>query len=149
MPRRIPTRSQVTLAEEVEYLQRYLDLQKVRFGERLQVSIDIPAELLQAQVPNLLLQPLVENAIKHGIAKRVAGGAIRIAGARRNGNLWLRVHNDGPSLPGDWQATQFGIGIGNLRTRLQILHGSKFELQLRDADTGGVEVLVTLPLGKA
>ena len=67
-------RSQVTLAEEVEYLQRYLDIQKVRFGERLQVSVDIPAELLRAQVPNLLLQPLVENAIKHGIAKRVAGG---------------------------------------------------------------------------
>ena len=65
-------RSQVTLAEEVEYLQRYLDIQKVRFGERLQVSVDIPPEMLHAQVPNLLLQPLVENAIKHGIAKRVA-----------------------------------------------------------------------------
>ena len=142
-------RSQVTLVEEVEYLQRYLDLQKVRFGDRLQVSVDIPAELLQAQVPNLLLQPLVENAIKHGIAKRVAGGAIRVAGARRNGNLCLSVHNDGPSLPADWQATHIGIGISNLRTRLQILHGSEFELQLRDADTGGVEVLVTLPLRKA
>ena len=142
-------RSQVTLAEEVEYLQRYLDIQKVRFGERLQVSVDIPAELLRAQVPNLLLQPLVENAIKHGIAKRVAGGAIRVAGARRNGNLCLSVYNDGPSLPADWQATHIGIGIGNLRTRLQILHGSEFELQLRNADTGGVEVLVTLPFRKA
>ncbi len=71
-------RSQVTLAEEVEYLQRYLDIQKLRFGERLQVRVDIPAELLHAQVPNLLLQPLVENAIKHGIAKRIAGGTVRI-----------------------------------------------------------------------
>jgi two-component sensor histidine kinase len=142
-------RSQVTLAEEVEYLQRYLDLQKARFGERLQVSVDIPAELLQAQVPNLLLQPLVENAIKHGIAKRVAGGAIRVAGAHHNGNLCLSVHNDGPSLPADWQATHIGIGISNLRTRLQILHGSEFELHLRDADPGGVEVLVTLPLRNA
>jgi two-component system, LytTR family, sensor kinase len=142
-------RSQVTLAEEVDYLKRYLDIQKVRFAERLHVSVDIPAELLEAQVPNLLLQPLVENAIKHGIAKRVAGGAVRVSGARRNGNLCLSIYNDGPSLPADWQATHTGIGIGNLRTRLNILHGSEFELQLRDADTGGVEVLVTLPLKKA
>jgi two-component system, LytTR family, sensor kinase len=142
-------RSQVTLAEEVEYLQRYLDIQKVRFGERLQVSVDIPAELLHAQVPNLLLQPLVENAIKHGIAKRVAGGTVRVAGARHNGNLCLSVYNDGPSLPTDWQATHTGVGIGNLRTRLQILHGNESELQLRRADTGGVEVVVTLPLREA
>ena len=142
-------RSQVTLAEEVEYLQRYLDIQKVRFAERLHVNVDIPAELLQAQVPNLLLQPLVENAIKHGIAKRIAGGTIRVAGARRSGNLCLSVYNDGPSLPADWQATHSGIGIGNLRTRLKILHGSEFELQLRNADTGGVEVSVTLPLRNA
>jgi two-component system LytT family sensor kinase len=138
-------RPQVTLAEEVEYLQRYLDIQKARFAERIHVSVDIPAELLQAQVPNLLLQPLVENAIKHGIAKRIAGGAIRVAGARRNGNLCLSVYNDGPSLPADWPATHGGIGLGNLRTRLKILHRSEFELQLRNADAGGVEVSVTLP----
>jgi two-component system, LytTR family, sensor kinase len=137
------------LAEEVEYLQRYLDIQKVRFADRLHVSVDIPAELLQAQVPNLLLQPLVENAIKHGIAKRIAGGEIRVAGARRNGNLCLSIYNDGPSLPADWQVAHTGIGIGNLRTRLQILHGSEFELQLRNADAGGVEVSVTLPLRNA
>ena len=118
-------RSQVTLAEEVEYLQRYLDIQKVRFADRLQVSVDIPAELLQAQVPNLLLQPLVENAIKHGIAKRIAGGEIRVAGARLNGSLHLSVYNDGPSLRADWQANHTGIGIDNLRTRLQILHGER------------------------
>ncbi|MGA2188448.1 MAG: histidine kinase [Steroidobacteraceae bacterium] len=138
-------RSQVTLAEEVEYLTRYLDIQKVRFGERLQVNVDIPPDLLQAQVPNLLLQPLVENAIKHGVAKRLAGGTIRVTGARRNGTLCLSVHNDGPSLPADWQATHNGIGIDNLRTRLQILHGSDSALQLRNTDTG-VDVLVTLPL---
>jgi two-component system LytT family sensor kinase len=142
-------RSQVTLAEEVEYLQRYLDIQKVRFGERLQINVDIPAELLQAQVPNLLLQPLVENAIKHGIAKRVAGGTVRVAGACHNGNLCLSVYNDGPGFPTDWQATHTGVGIGNLRTRLQILHGKDSDLQLRRADTGGVEVVVTLPLKDA
>jgi two-component system, LytTR family, sensor kinase len=142
-------RSQVTLAEEVEYLQRYLDIQKVRFGERLQVSVDMPAELLRAQVPNLLLQPLVENAIKHGIAKRVAGGTVRVAGACHNGSLCLSVYNDGPTLTTDWQATHKGVGIDNLRTRLQILHGNQSELQLRRVDAGGVEVLVTLPLKEA
>jgi LytS/YehU family sensor histidine kinase len=139
----------VTLAEEVEYLQRYLDIQKVRFGERLQVSLDMPAELLRAQVPNLLLQPLVENAIKHGIAKRIAGGTVRVAGACHNGSLCLSVYNDGPPLTTDWQSTHKGVGIGNLRTRLQILHGNQSELQLRRLDAGGVEVLVTLPLKEA
>jgi two-component system LytT family sensor kinase len=142
-------RSQVTLAEEVEYLQRYLDIQKVRFGERLQVSVDIPAELLRAQVPNLLLQPLVENAIKHGIAKRVAGGTVRVEGTSPNGNLCLSVYNDGPDFPADEPATHTGVGIRNLRTRLQILHGNESELQLRQAETGGVEVVVTLPLKEA
>jgi two-component system, LytTR family, sensor kinase len=142
-------RSQVTLAEEVEYLQRYLDIQKVRFGERLQASVDIPAELLRAQVPNLLLQPLVENAIKHGIAKRVAGGAVRVAGACHNGNLSLSVYNDGPSVLAHWQATHLGVGLGNLLTRLQILHGNESGLTLRHADAGGVEVVVTLPFTEA
>jgi two-component system, LytTR family, sensor kinase len=142
-------RSQVSLAEEAEYLQRYLDIQKVRFGERLQVSVDIPEELLRAQVPNLLLQPLVENAIKHGIARRVAGGIVRVSGACHDGYLCLRVYNDGPALPADWQATHTGVGISNLRTRLQILHGDESELRLRRVDTGGVEVVVTLPLKEA
>jgi two-component system, LytTR family, sensor kinase len=142
-------RSQVALQEEVEYLQRYLDIQKIRFGERLQVSVAIPAELLRAQVPNLLLQPLVENAIKHGIAKRVAGGTVRVAGACYNGNLCLSVYNDGPSLTTDWEAARTGVGIGNLRTRLRILHGNESELQLRRADPGGVEVVVTLPFREA
>src|SRR6185312_8792666 len=117
-------RPEVTLQEEVEYLQRYLEIQKVRFGERLQVSMDIPAELLHARVPNLLLQPLVENAIKHGISKRVAGGAVRVAGAAQSGNLRLSVYNDGPTLPANWEAAQTGVGIANLRTRLRILHGA-------------------------
>jgi two-component system LytT family sensor kinase len=138
-------RSQVTLAEEVEYLQRYLDIQKVRFGERLQVSIEIPAELMRAQVPTLLLQPLVENAIKHGIARRVAGGSVRVTGARHDAVLCLTVYNDGPSASADWQTTHTGVGLDNLRTRLQILHGGEAELRLRRADPEGVEVVVTLP----
>jgi len=142
-------RSQVSLAEEVEYLQRYLDIQKARFGERLQVSLDFPAEVLRAQVPNLLLQPLVENAIKHGIAKRILGGSVRVAGACRDGLLRLSVYNDGPTLLTDWQATHTGVGIGNLRTRLHILHGNESGLQLRRAEADGVEVVVTLPFKEA
>jgi two-component system LytT family sensor kinase len=113
------------------------------------VSLDIPAELLRAQVPNLLLQPLVENAIKHGISQRVSGGTVRVAGACDQGNLRLSVYNDGPHLPPDWQAGNTGVGIGNLRTRLQILHGNQSELLLRRVDAGGVEVVVTLPLKEA
>ena len=106
-------------------------------------------EFTRAQVPNLLLQPLVENAIKHGIANRVAGGTVRVAGACYNGTLRLSVYNDGPTFPTDWQATNTGVGIGNLRTRLQILHGNECGLQLRCADPSGVEVLVTLPFREA
>jgi len=139
-------RAQVSLAEETEYLQRYVDIQRLRFGERLEVRVDIPETLLRAQVPNLLLQPLVENAIKHGISQRVAGGTVRVSGSGDDGHLCLRVSNDGPRLPADWEATHTGIGISNLRTRLQILHGDASALRLRSLDTGGVEVLVTLPL---
>jgi two-component system LytT family sensor kinase len=139
-------RPQVTLAEEVEYLQRYVDIQKVRFGARLRVSVDIPADLLDAQVPNLLLQPLVENAIKHGIATRVVGGDVRVTGARSDSGVHLTVYNDGPSFADDWQTNGAGVGLANLRTRLQILHGDASQLQMRRAGTDGVEVIVTLPL---
>jgi hypothetical protein len=142
-------RAQVTLAEEVEYLQRYIDIQKVRFGDRLRVSLDIPAELGQAQVPNLLLQPLVENAIKHGVSKRIAGGEIRVAGSRHDNILSLTVYNDGPWMQEDLEATSCGVGLGNLRTRLQILHGDRSGLRLKPLDTSGMEVVVTLPFLEA
>jgi two-component sensor histidine kinase len=142
-------RAQVALQEEVEYLQRYLDIQKVRFGERLRVNVEIPAELLGALVPSLLLQPLVENAIKHGISKRIAGGTVRILGSRRGSHLCLSIYNDGPGLPLEAEGAETGVGLRNLRTRLQILHGSESGLQLRRAHPGGVEVLVTLPFSEA
>lgn len=141
-------RAQVTLREEVEYLQRYIDIQKVRFGDRLRVSVDIPDELLATQVPNLLLQPLVENAIKHGVSKRRSGGEIRVAGICQDGALRLTVYNDGPWAQED-RAVTHRIGLGNLRTRLQILHGDRSELLLQPVEAGGVEVIVTLPLQEA
>jgi len=142
-------RAEVTLAEEVEYLQRYVDIQKVRFGERLQFSVDIPPEILRAQVPNLLLQPLVENAIKHGVDRSVAGGSVRVAGACENGILRLSVRNDAPSGPAREPSPHNGVGLDNLRNRLQILHGEQSGLQLRLAPGGEAEVVVTLPLREA
>lgn len=142
-------RPQVSLEEEAEYLQRYIDIQKLRFGERLRISLDIPADLLGARVPSLLLQPLVENAIKHGVAKRVAGGAVRVAGAGQDGRLRLSVYNDGPAFPEDWETAGAGVGLVNLRTRLRILYGDEAELAPRHAGTDGVEVVVTLPLEAA
>jgi two-component sensor histidine kinase len=142
-------RPQVTLAEEMEYLQRYIDIQKVRFGDRLRISVDIPADLRNAQVPNLLLQPLVENAIKHGVSQRIAGGTIRVTGSRQGGQLRLSVYNDGAGLPtrSPSQPPRAGVGLGNLRTRLQILHGEASDLQMTRVGEDAVEVVVTLPLG--
>ena len=138
-------RSQVSLGEELEYLQRYLELQKLRFGDRLQVIIDVPPDLSEARVPSLLLQPLVENAIKHGIAKRAAGGTIRISGVRMYGTLSLCIYNDAPDSPFDWIAPRTGVGLSNLRARLTILHGDATQLELKPTDTGGVEVTVQMP----
>jgi len=140
-------RAQVTLAEEAEYLQRYIDIQKLRFGERLQFSTQIAPELLDAQVPNLLLQPLVENAIKYGLSERAGGGAIRVIGEKRGTALRLSVYNDGPGFPQDWQAK--GSGLVNLRTRLQILYGDAAEFRMDNVRSEGVEVVVTFPLARA
>jgi sensor histidine kinase YesM len=143
----------VTLGEEVDYLQRYLQIQQVRFGERLRTRLDIPPDLLNALVPNLLLQPLAENAIKHGIARRVLGGTVAVAAVRQDGDLLITIQNDGPARDGDADATHFGVGAGvgiaNLSSRLQILHGDRSALQLRHADAGGTEVLVRLPYTEA
>jgi two-component system, LytTR family, sensor kinase len=142
-------RAQVSLWEEVQYLQRYIEIQKVRFGDRLRVSVDIPEELFTTQVPNLLLQPLVENAIKHGVSKRRSGGEIRVAGSCRDGVLRLSVYNDGPWAKEDLIVAPHRVGLANLRTRLQILHGDRSNLLLQPAGEAGVEVIVTLPLQEA
>jgi two-component system, LytTR family, sensor kinase len=137
-------RHEVPLGEEVQFLQKYLEIQKVRFAERLQLSVDIPEELFAARVPSLILQPIVENSIKHGIAKEARGGLIRVTACRSDGWLTLRVYNDGPGLPEDLQNTQSGIGIANLRSRLRAMFGDAFEVSLRN-HAAGVEVVVSVP----
>lgn len=143
------SRSQVTLADEVAYLERYLEIQKVRFADRLQVAIDVPPALLAATVPSLSLQPLVENAIKHGIAKSVRGGVLQIKATRSENGLDLNVYNDGPSLPADWEKRRHGVGLANLRARLQILYGDKFALTLRNEGESGVSASLHLPMSEA
>jgi two-component system, LytTR family, sensor kinase len=138
-------RQQVPLGEELEFTRKYLEIQKVRFVERLQCSVNVPSELLLAQVPALILQPMVENAIKHGISKRAQGGAVRILASRSNGMLTLSVYNDGPNLPANEEETRSGIGISNIRTRLQSLYGNAFQLHMQNQGPGGVEVSVSVP----
>jgi two-component system LytT family sensor kinase len=137
-------RQQVPLAQELEFLQKYIDIQKARFAQRLEVSVDVPDELLPAQIPALILQPMVENAIKHGIAKRVQGGTVRISASRMNGTLNLSVYNDGPALPSAL-AARSGIGVSNVRNRLQALYGDTFSMTLQDCPPSGVEVAISVP----
>jgi two-component sensor histidine kinase len=137
-------RQEVPLEEEVQFLQRYLDIQKVRFADRLQSNVDVPRELFPVQIPSLILQPIVENAVKHGIAKQARAGSIQVAAFRSERQLILRVYNDGPPLPEDWERTQSGIGILNVRRRLEGLYGDRFKLSLRNK-AAGVEVVMSLP----
>jgi hypothetical protein len=141
-------RSQVSLGEELDYLERYVEIQKVRFGDRLELQVNVPADLRCAQVPNLLLQPLVENAIKHGVSKRVIGGAVQITGVREGEMLVLCVRNDAPTVAAQ-PPGRAGVGLDNLRTRLRILHGAAANLTLRRPTPAEVEVLVTLPFLEA
>ncbi len=135
---------EVALGDELEFARKYLEIQKVRFVDRLQCTVDVPSELLPAQVPTLILQPIVENAIKHGISKRAQGGAIKILASRSNGRLTLSVYNDGPALSANGEIRS-GIGIANMRTRLQSLYGEAFDLHMRNQLPGGVEVSLSVP----
>jgi two-component system LytT family sensor kinase len=140
---------QVTLAQEMEFLEKYLEIQKVRFTDRLRVTLQVPPELMDAQIPTLLLQPIVENALKHGIAKRVQGGVVRVVAANSGGRLRVNVYNDGPLLESNWEAARGGIGLANLRTRLGLLYGNEFELRMENVEPSGVEVRVSVPYRKA
>jgi two-component system, LytTR family, sensor kinase len=140
---------QVQLAQEMEFLEKYLQIQEARFADRLKLDIQIPDELSKAQIPSLILQPLVENAIKHGIAQRVQGGEVRVAASRSNGLLHLSVYNDGPLLDRDGSAVKDGIGLSNLRTRLKLLYGGDCDLRLENYGITGVQVSVALPYREA
>lgn len=142
---------EVPLAEEVAFTRRYLEMEQLRFGERLRVTFDVPPELLDATVPLFVLQPFVENAIKHGILDRRRGGTIAIAAAAVGETLRLTVRDDGVGLAPGWDARgaseDAGVGITNARTRLTHLYGDVAALRVGPGDRGaGVTVEVTLPL---
>jgi two-component system, LytTR family, sensor kinase len=136
---------EVALGEELEIVEKYLDIEKARFAERLQVHVEVADELKGARVPSLVLQPVVENAVKHGIAKRVQGGTIGISAARTNGTLELCVKNDGPGFPAGWEKERRGIGLENVRERLGSLYGETAGLKVAEGESGGVSVRIFLP----
>lgn len=143
-------RQLVPLAEEVSFLESYIELQAMRFGDRLKVTVDIPLELYGALVPQLLLQPLVENAIVHGIGKLTEGGEIRVTARESEGVLSMCLYNDGPGLYADDRALadgveRTGVGLSNTRGRLVTLYGAESSIQLRNGDEAGVETIVKVP----
>ena len=143
--RRVTDASQrqfATLEEEIEFLGKYLVIQKTRFAQRLRYHIDIPAALMKAQVPELMLQQLVENAIKHGIAKRAKGGELVVSATCNGGQLTLSVFNEGPLLS---DQVNEGVGLSNTRQRLQALYGNAQALTLQNRDAAGVLATITLP----
>jgi two-component system LytT family sensor kinase len=136
----------VPLADEVEFALRYLMIQQTRFADRLRLDIQVQDGLHNAAVPNLILQPLVENAVKHGIAKRREGGAVHVAASAAGETLNLSIANDGPSLPDDWNDRRHSIGIANVCRRLRSLYGEASSFHIGNRTGGGVEVTIRIPL---
>lgn len=137
---------EVTLKQEIEFLERYLVIEQVRFNDRLKIEMKVEHSVLDALVPNLVLQPLVENAIRHGVGKRSAAGLIEISAKRQGEQLQIRIRDDGPGLPADWpNSNGKGIGIANTRARLQQLYGERPALELRAAEGGGTAVTLVIP----
>ena len=131
---------------ELEMVRRYLEIQQVRFSDRLRTETRIDPATLDALVPNFVLQPLVENAVLHGISSESSGDActITISSVRQNGTLQLEVRDNGPGLNREHGDTD-GIGISNTRERLDQLYGDKHSFEVRNAEGGGVSALIRLP----
>jgi two-component system, LytTR family, sensor kinase len=137
-------RQEVSLRQELDFIDPYLEIEKARFGPRLTIQLHIDPAALDARVPNLILQPLVENAVRHGIAPRATPGKIAIHACRENGFLRLQVEDDGPGLPPGAAPCQ-GIGLSTTRARLEKLYGAEQHLSLRNRREGGLVVDVTIP----
>jgi two-component system, LytTR family, sensor kinase len=149
-------RQEVTLREELEFLELYLGIQQKRFPDRLRVEMSVEPAALEALVPNLILQPLVENAIRHGVSRRAAAGTVGVSAAREGGRLRMSVYDDGPGLRGSSNgnagaddahegAPSGGIGLSNTRARLRQLYGDAQGFEVFDRAAGGVEASISLP----
>ena len=136
----------VTLKEETEFLRCYLDIEQVRFGDRLTVTFELEPQTLSAQVPHLILQPVVENAIQHAIAPRSARGHINIEAKRLNSLLRVAITDNGPGISSNanlpWKQ---GVGLTNVRTRLQQIYGPDFRFELMNTNGGGLTAVMEIP----
>jgi LytS/YehU family sensor histidine kinase len=139
--------AEVPLSDELDFTRQYLDIEEVRFGERLRVRIDVDPTTHGALVPPMILQPLVENAVRHAIVARAEGGAIGIVASRENGFLRLGVDDDGPGAPspGGLTGSRRGLGLAHTRQRLEELYAGRAELSLGESPAGGFSVSLRLP----
>ena len=135
---------QVRLSDEIAFTRQYLEIEQIRFGDRLRVEIDVPPELERALVPPMILQPLVENALRHAIFPRERGGMISLSAVRENGRLNFEVGDDGPGIA-DSSAIVSGVGLTNTRARLSELFGARAEMSLSRSGLGGLAVTVRFP----
>lgn len=138
-------KQEIGLRQELDFVGRYLEIEQIRFDRRLQVEVRADADTLEARVPSMLLQPIVENAIRHGIAPREAGGKIEIAAFQENGILNLSVCDDGPGIAEAAGPPRLRVGLNNTRERLEQLYGRFQELRMEDQPGGGVRVTITIP----
>jgi signal transduction histidine kinase len=137
---------QVRLKDELDFIDKYLEIERARFGDRLRVNFDVDPGILDASVPNLLLQPLVENAVRHGIAPKVGGGMVEIVARREGDRLRLIVRDNGFGLPADTlQAFNKGVGLSNTRSRLEHLFGDRQRFEFQRPQGGGLAVTVEIP----
>jgi two-component sensor histidine kinase len=136
---------EISLKEELKYLGLYLEIEQIRFGERLKILIDADENTLDAKIPTLILQPLVENAIKHGIGEKRGEGLIEIKAQRLNEKLKIFVKDNGNGLKVLSNSTSTGIGFANSRSRLQSLYGNDASITLSNAKDGGAEVEILIP----
>ena len=136
----------VTLKEETEFVRCYLEIEQVRFGDRLTVEFKIDPATLGAEVPHLILQPVVENAIQHAIAPHAAPGRIEIAATRRDESLRLEVSDTGPGLRRTENNIEgHGVGLSNVRARLERLFGVNFSLEMTNGSPQGLTVTIEIP----
>jgi two-component system, LytTR family, sensor kinase len=137
---------EVSVKQEIDLLQSYLAIEQTRFRDRLSVSIDVAPEALDARIPHLLLQPLVENAIRHGIAPRARSGRIDIRVSQGNAQLRIEVRDSGDGVPPDRLfALNDGVGLSNTRARLTHLYGNEHHLSFANLDGGGFQVSIAIP----
>jgi two-component system, LytTR family, sensor kinase len=134
-----------SLAREIAFIQQYLAIEQVRFSDRLRPTIDVDPTLTDAAVPTFVLQPLVENALRHGIAKRTGAGVLRITARRAGDDLVLSVHDDGPGVEAEIPGARRGVGLDNTRARLSTLYGGRASLVLAPDLGGGTVATVRFP----